>query len=53
MNQENTTDTGSLNMIGMRFAPETQVEALVHASDTYNTLVTVMLGFLPRSLLPG
>ena len=53
MNRENTTDTGTPNLMGIRFAPETQVEALVHASDTYNMLVTVMLGFLAALAAAG
>jgi hypothetical protein len=47
MNQQATTGTGSSDMLVMKWVKETQVEALVHASDNFNLLVAIALGFLP------
>lgn len=46
MNQQATTGTGSSDMFVMKWVKETQVEALVHASDNFNLLVAIALGFL-------
>lgn len=53
MNQQPTTGTGSSDMLVMKWVKETQVEALVHASDNFNLLVAIALGFLAAAAAAG
>jgi hypothetical protein len=53
MSQPVTTGAGSTTTFVIRWVQEMQVDALVHATDNFNLLLSIMLGFLAAAAAAG